>query len=109
MSPRARGTVQKRRKQLGTFAKVIDYIIVANNLSLTEAAERAGVTTGAMSRWRSGAAVTVDEKCLRTMCKKFGIDFESLCVIAFSSKYPFLKEMFRTEPRLKTVVEGERP
>ena len=108
MSPRTRGRPRKRKRRLELFAKVIGYVIDASNISLTEAADRVGVSPGAMSRWRSGAEITVDEKYLRAICDGFGVDFESICVIAFSSKYPFLKEMFRAEPRLKTMAKGSR-
>jgi len=80
------------------FASVLRSAIASQEITLTEAARRIGVTPGSVCRWRNGEEVPVQRKYLSAISKEFDIDFEALCVIAFTSRYPFLEGMFRKAP-----------
>lgn len=79
------------------FASVLRSAIASQEISLTEAAKRIGVTPGSVCRWRNGEEIPVQKKYLVAISREFDIDFEALCVIAFTSRYPFLEGMFRKE------------
>jgi len=85
------------------FAKTLDSAILANELKGHEAAKLAGVTPGAITRWRSGQEIPTNEKYLRALSKELNIPFDVLCVNAFVSKFPFLKTIFKDRPSPQTI------
>lgn len=98
MSKNTDGGVRRKRRRTTWFGKILASAINVKGITLTECAGQIGVTPGAVSRWRSGEEVPVDKKYIKALSEIFDIEFESLCVIVFSSKYPFLRRMFRKEP-----------
>jgi len=80
------------------FAHALDTAILAHEMLGKEAAKGIGVSAGAITRWRTGQEVPTDEKYLRAISQVLDLDFDQLCVDAFTSKFPFLKSMFENRP-----------